>query len=251
MTKANLATNTDSGSDQTKLFRELAAKTCELLSQENITLIPFRSVNVPYFSGLPQEYKTLVLFKLQATLNIYQSTLSNGHSLRDTQRLVWSALKEFGFTGPSDLMNLLENDDDIVEIYDNSQIQLFCNLRFYDFCSFTLEDLFCRPFQELFERANPQATQKILEVGLGMFQGQIKQSTNMTEAGTQVVRELDSPLGFEYEMSIHSFTPLFRKGSQLPEALVAVESARFLNAEEVESTKAQRLSDWESRQPTL
>ncbi len=251
MKTSNLMINSSSGINNHQVFKELATHVCDLLTRENIELIPFSSANVHWFSSLPDKYKSLVLMKLQSTLNIYKTTLAAGHSLRDCKRLLWSALKEFQLSGPSDLLDKLDSKNVIVEIYDNSQIQIFCNLRFYDFCSYTLEDLFCRPFQELFRRDNPEATKRILEVGLGLFQGTINEAADMSTIGTQIVCEIDSPLKYEYEMKIRSFTPLHKKGSRLPEALVALESARFLNHEEVERTKSQRLNDWENRQLTL
>lgn len=210
-------------------FRELAIEVCELLNNENVSFRPFRSKQVPWFANLPEQYKDFVLNKLKATLNIYRQTLASGDSLRESKTLLWKALKEYGLKGPSDLLEHIESNDQIVEIYDNSQIQVFCNLTFYDFCSYTLEELYCRPFPELFERENPEATAKILEIGMGMFQGKIKTTVDMKSAGSQKVKEIDSAFRFQYDMTIQSFIPLFRSSSQVPEALVAIETAKILD----------------------
>lgn len=131
-------------------FIELSTSLVEMLKTEGVKTSPYRE-GLPHFKELNAKSKEIVLERLKFYHDICLEHIVDGQPLRDSQKFTWRALVKLGLTPNSDLISRIEKDD-IVEIYSDDQVQLFRNLEFFDYCSYTLEDLFCIEWWKLFKR---------------------------------------------------------------------------------------------------
>lgn len=105
----------------------------------------------PHFNQLTNLEKTTAIERLQFYYDLCMEQLIEGQSLRDSKKFTWRALVKLGLSPQSDLLDRI-GEGDIVEIYNEEQVQLFRNLEFFDICSYTLEELFCIQWWRLFQR---------------------------------------------------------------------------------------------------
>ncbi len=67
------------------------------------------------------------------------------------QQLTWYALRKLGLKIPSELFSVLESGDS-VEVYTEDVVQIYRNFRFFEYCSYSIEELMTYPYYNLFER---------------------------------------------------------------------------------------------------
>ncbi len=239
----------DSGRDFSLMtnFRLQADKMKELLATAGIDFVAYDDPSLVRFSVLNLEMKLAAIEKLGRLTDIYELTLSQGGTLRNSKMLLWTALKEFRLTFKSDLLSLV-SDDDVVEVYDTNHIQIFCNMKFYEFCSYTIEDIFCRPWHELFERERSEITMTILMAAKDLFTGKVNTYISMDHLGEQSVREINSVLGYEYKMRLKYLSPVFFEQSKKPLGAVAISQARITNEEFVKANESILLAKYQDVQ---
>jgi hypothetical protein len=105
----------------------------------------------PHFNELTTQEKTTAVERLQFYYDLCLDQITEGQSLRDSKKFTWRALVKLGLSPQSDLLDRI-GDGDVVEIYNEEQVQLFRNLEFFDICSYTIEELFCIQWWRLFQR---------------------------------------------------------------------------------------------------
>lgn len=106
---------------------------------------------LPHFSQLGLEEKQTAIDRVKFYHDLCFDHVSEGQSLRDSKRLTWRALVKLGLSPGSNLLDRIESDD-VIEVYNPDQVQIFRNLEFFDICSYTLEELFCIQWWRLFRR---------------------------------------------------------------------------------------------------
>jgi hypothetical protein len=130
-----------SSSDRTHQFRLIADRICSLVSSHSVRLVAYNSPELPLYSALPPSKQAEILDQLKVFQRTIEVTLSNGDSLENVGRSVWHALSTLGFVPPSDIFSKIGNDD-VVEIYDLQNIQLWRNFNFLKICSYTIEEMY-------------------------------------------------------------------------------------------------------------
>ncbi len=101
--------------------------------------------------------------------------------------------------------------------------QIFRNLPFFEFCSYTVEDIYSRPWHELFVREQPAITQKILSM-IAELIANVNRKMMFPDLGVQTTREFDSAKLFVVDLTIKSLGVLFDTKDQ-PQAILSVEHA--------------------------
>lgn len=224
-------------------FEQQSREVCGLLSTANLNLQPYSNSRLSWYSKLTLSQMRDINSRLEVMTRVYKTTLSKDAELRNSKTLMWVALKELGYQFNSDLLELID-DDDVVEVYQfSNHLQVFCNMRFYDLCSYTMEDIFCRPWHELFRREISAFTSEIMKVVIAVQKDNRKETVKMGYLGAQRVIESDSPFRYEYDLTLKYLSPL-RDGTDKIVAFVAIESAEILNHESVEKNKNQLLSQY-------
>jgi len=206
-------------------FIELTLEVQRLGKTVQIEIIPFIDATLPYFSVLPWSKKIHVCQCLQNFVEICHETLASGNSLMDSRALVWNTIKYFKWKPSSDLFaKLLETD--IVEIYDMDHVQIFRNFQFFEFCSYTLEDVFCRPWQDLFVRFDDTVFERLISCLTRLFTNP-SHETIPTDVGFHHIQESKSVFRHTIDIDVKYISKLFGENRQVV-AYVVTESAQFV-----------------------
>lgn len=186
------------------MFKALAEALCSLFHDAGIKVRPYIA-NLPFFSVLPTERKSEILKHFGFYLDLCTAQLQEGQSLRDSQTFTWRALKACGLTPGSDFLQRI-TPGDVVEIYSTTNNQIFRNLEFFDFCSYTLEELFSREWWNLFSRSET-VTNNIMNIASSIFAGEHPKGIHYPVLA-HTVKEISSPEKFEWNMDIKFLGPL-------------------------------------------
>ena len=223
MAEVQLARDIQAGRP-TDEFRAIVEGLAFLLAREGLLRKPYLSADLPLFSKLDQDTQLRVLASLRDYYAVLMESSQEGTSLRDTPVLVWKMLKRLGLTPTDDLFSYISHEK-VVEIYNLENVQIFRNFRFFEICSYTLEELFCKQWWELFRR-DDTITQQIFAVAAAVYGGETKGSA-VPQVGTHLLEEICSPLSFKMEVDIDCLSPLYHRDRIV--AGCAVERARLLN----------------------
>jgi|GEM_PF-1298248 hypothetical protein len=206
-------------------FRILALEVAEFGRMAGVKVTPFQEDSLPHFSKLSSEQQLSAIHYLEKYHNICSAMLDRNEDLKSSYRIVWQALKEYELRPPSNLFDDLKNDY-VIEIYDiASNTQLFRNFKFFTFCSYSLEDLACRPWPELFERDMNSFAEMMVPVQ-GTFSGKIWK--DFRRPIKNYMKEIDSIFHYEMNYALLAAYPL-RALNGAVEAFLVVEDAELLN----------------------
>ncbi|XGC80016.1 hypothetical protein ACES2L_11820 [Bdellovibrio bacteriovorus] len=133
------------------LFKLYSNKICSLIENEGVIIRPYSNPSLSYFNVLSTEEQNEVLHNLESYYQICLDVKKSSRSLRETRYFTECALNHLGYTVDSQMLDKIE-DHHLIEIYSYSQTQMFRSLLFFDVCSYTLEDLYCRKWYSLYER---------------------------------------------------------------------------------------------------
>lgn len=133
------------------LFKLYSNKICALIENEGVIIRPYSNPTLSYFNVLNAEEQAEVLHGLEGYYQICLDVKKASRSLRDTRYFTECALKHLGYSVDPKMLDEIK-DHHLIEIYSYSQTQMFRSLLFFDVCSYTLEDLYCRKWYSLYER---------------------------------------------------------------------------------------------------
>lgn len=184
---------------------------------------PFLSESLPYFNSLSEELQGQVLNRLSFFNEVCSNVVLAGGDLNNPRVMLWHALQSLKFIFPSDLFNYI-SDESVVEIYDQENIQIFRNLRFFDFTSYTLEDLLCRPWVELFSRVDKVQVGLITEAIRSIYDNKVKTILPMSHIGHNHIIETSSPFKLHVDAVLDYLSPIFNRSHQLV-GYIAIETA--------------------------
>lgn len=169
-------------------FKRTAGKISMIFSTQGMRVRPFVD-GLPHFGRLSVDKQMDIIKNLKFYLELCEEQMAEGQSLRDNLSFTWKALGKLGLTPKSDLFSLVK-DDDILEIYNSESRQLYRNLRYYDFCSYSIEELYSLEWWNLFSR-DGDITLKLFEESHKIFNGEVDTHI-FSETREHVVSELNS-----------------------------------------------------------
>lgn len=187
---------------------------------------PFVSERLPYFNPLSDISKNAVIANLKLFNQVCEQVVASGGSVLDSRVMIWHVLKLMDFIFPSDLFDHITSDH-IVEIYDFNNIQIFRNLRFFDATSYSLEELLCRPWVDIFSRKDNSQISKITDVLTKMRSKEITGLISLKDIGVNRIIETDSPFLLQNDALIHFAAPITNKSKQVV-SYIAIESAELM-----------------------
>lgn len=157
------------------------------IQEEGLILRPYASSSLPYFERLSNSEQNDVLANIANYDAICSEVRKNGNSLKDNKVMLKTALQKFGWSIAPELYDQIQ-EDHIVEIYNLQHTQVFCGFRFFCYCSYTLEDLYCRKWYHLFERN--EIDQDYMMKNVGHFVQQSPPQAMRLDSHPHEVREL-------------------------------------------------------------
>lgn len=220
--QSNLIRNTN---ELNKKFIEYSLQISEFASLQKIKITPFNNFELPIFNNLPECNQFTIVSNLEVYRNICEKITLELGSNSDFSQSIWIALKSLELVPSSDLFNYLKVNR-IVEIHNLDGQQMFRNLYFFKFCSYTLEELYCIPWIELFDRP-PENTKQMIDFVHKMSKVKLNQTHVITEIDPHITIESKS----KYKMCLNYkplyYSPLFSKDGEVIAGL-AIEEAETL-----------------------
>lgn len=189
-----------------------------------VRILGYKSTELPLFNSLPLANRKQILDCLTVHLDICNQTINAGHSLKDSKQLLWYALKKLGYVPPADLFELIQNDM-VVEVHNSELQQVFRNFTYYKYCSYTLEELHCTPWPELYER-DMNCHLSIINTVSRLYSGEKRIIKH--ESDRHIVTEKKSVLGYEMDYQL-LYAAGLKGSSKKVEAVLLCEKANILN----------------------
>jgi hypothetical protein len=202
-------------------FKRLTETFSDFAAREGLKVSPYKNSEPSFFGALPAEQQHGVLAHFANYVGVCKETLAGGEPLSQDRLFLWRMFHNMGVHPSSDLMSSILNGD-VVEIYNADYVQVFRNLAFFSYCSFTLDELLCRPFWELFRR-DPSVQNRLMAVGVAMFQHKIT-GTQLLDIGPHTVDEIDSPACYHSVIENKIASPLFDAGGKIIAVVTTIRS---------------------------
>ncbi|MDG0816087.1 hypothetical protein [Bdellovibrio svalbardensis] len=195
-----------------KQFKILSEELSDLIEKEGWVVRPYQMDSLPFFSALSDEMKQSVCEELKEYLGICRQTQAAGHSISDARFLVNEAREHHGFYFHEDVNKLIEKGD-VVEFYTSNHLQIFRTFNYFEYTSYTIEDIYCRPWFSLYER-DDEVTKRILEMAVPVFAG--KQLTPLLlDVGVHLITERYSLERLQLRNKANWIAPLFKDEDQI------------------------------------
>ena len=129
--------------------KELFVRLSALLAGHGIEAKPWRDASLPAFRKLDIKGQERVLGHLEEIC--VQMEIHRDRDLDTIQnQILWRVSHQFGFRFPANLFEELPKDA-VIELYSKEGTQIFRSLQFFRLCSYTLEEIYCTPWFELFD----------------------------------------------------------------------------------------------------
>ncbi len=116
-------------------------------------------------------------------------------------------------------------EDDIIEIYNNESRQLYRNFRYFDFCSYSIEELYSLEWWNLFSR-DANITSQLIEESQKIFSNTVDTHI-FSEIREHMVTELASVDKLANSYRVRLFSPLVV--NKKTEAMIVVIEAKALS----------------------
>jgi hypothetical protein len=203
-------------------FVALSTQLSQFLNLEGIASRPY-AADLPHFKKLSLTKKRAVVTHLESYMSLCVDHQMERQALRDSKKFTWRALQKFGFTPTSDFLDKISNAD-VVEIYSEDHTQLFRNFEFFSFCSYTLEELFCLEWWNLFRR-DPKVDVQILAMANQIFAGKAPEGF-CKNLETHILEEAQSQDRFKIKYEMQCYLPLYK--NRRVEAVVSIVRAELV-----------------------
>jgi hypothetical protein len=206
-------------------FRLLVEGFASILHDEGIAIEPYVGDFPRQFCSLDGDQQGAVLSSFERYLQVCAETIASGYHLKSDRQLLWQSLKNFGLCPTSDMMEHIE-DGDLIEIYTNTGIQIFRNARLFPHCSYSLDDLLCKPWWQLFRR-DQAVTDEILAMTRDLYSGR-NPNTQIYTMAPFYLEEVESPRLYRCLVQNKIMSPL--RDKQDSSSIAGVTVAKILES---------------------
>lgn len=191
-------------------FIHLAHSVVHILQQYGLDIRPYRSLENLAFAKLPAEIQVKYLGHFRNYAEVMAETHGAGHDLRESKFLIWNMLNRLGYRAVDDVISKV-TDNQIVEIYNAENIQVFRNLPFFKVCSYSIDEILSLPWWELYKR-DDQISQKIFQYASQVLNGEIE-TTVQPDIPVHYLEEKDSFNCHKMDIVVKLMSPLVSQSS--------------------------------------
>ncbi len=222
--------DTSSVESRVERFLQAAHLIAKLAHDKGFRVRVAEDTNLPIFRSLAPHTQVEVVDKIEKSCDIYRMAAmspylqASAESFDKTTTLVWAACSRFGLRPPSDFFDKL-TDEDVIQVYSQEGIHQFSNLKFFEVCSYTLEQIHCMPWHLLWIR--DQGELDFLTNAVISMLGQDQKKTIEFNRPLHVVKEVISPLKYETTYSLRYGAPLFCRETGEKRGLIVSESVKL------------------------
>lgn len=204
-------------------FRMLSEELSSFIEQEGWSVRPYGIESLPFFQQLVEEEQAATVVRLTQYLEICRKVYSKGRRLKEMPYFVETALDYYGYQiSPQAIEQLHEDESRVVEFYCRSHTQFFRTLNFFEFASYTIEDIYCRQWVHLYQR-DVEVSQRVFTKANEVLSGAMKEPVIITEK--QEIRERVSLERLQLFMNRLYLEPLLHKDGIA--GLVAIEDCAW------------------------
>lgn len=195
-------------------FLALAQKFANLARREGLQLVPYSSTYVPHFAALSEAEQENVICKIYSLVDICQRLQSQKKSAGDARALTSEYLNSIDVQAPEGLIEAIDPEDS-VDIYTPQHQMIFATLAYFRSFSYSLEELFCRPWTDLYASDTPYVREKYLELAQRLVSGREKGVIKIDSIPNHVAFEQLRPAKLAIVAIPKVATPLFNAGGQI------------------------------------
>lgn len=188
-------------------FIDLSVRLQKVLDQEKFHIVPFEDASLPFFSKLTPSEQQLIIDQLKNLLEIGWDLHSQEKKITEPANLIRTFFKKFNLHAPAWVVDSITNND-IVDVYSLDSRLIIASLNFFDICTYSVEELFCRPWAELFYREGETHIQ-IYQLCRSLLNGEITQPVDMTYIPQHKVRETYSSEERYVILQPRIFSPIY------------------------------------------
>lgn len=133
------------------MFRTLCEELSSFIELEGLVVRPYGQETLPYFQRLTAEQQDDAIKNLQNYIRICKIVFEEGGVLRDSTFFLHKALNFYGYSHAPKALEDFQNDE-LAEFYSSEHAPLFRNISYFENASYTLEDIYSRPWIHLYDR---------------------------------------------------------------------------------------------------
>lgn len=191
-------------------FRTLCEELSRLIEQEGWVVRPYSHPAMNFFKQLSPREREWAVNRLQDYLNICRQAHRSGNFIKDARFLVRQGLKHFDFSCDVKVEDYIQSKY-VVEFYGLDHRQIFRTFNFFEFTSYTIEDMYCRLWFDLYRRE--ESVTKFLFESVGpMMSGQSLDPVYFTTE-EHIVEERASLEMLRFWVKEYCVTPLIHKNA--------------------------------------
>lgn len=200
----NTKLNTNENLEILGAFSKAVKELSQLLKPE-FHVLPFKGESAIHFPALDLERQTNILNSLNRYVQLCREIIEAGQKISNDRVVLWRIISSLRLKPTGDLFDQID-DGDLIEIYDDRNIQIFRNFQFFRVCSYTLDDLLCRPWWELFRR-DLNIINRIMKTAEKIYAQNMRHSISL-DFGRHTVDEIDSPRRYHAVVENKILSPL-------------------------------------------
>jgi hypothetical protein len=190
-------------------FKQMCLYFTDLLAQEGTRTRPFSLPTLPFFSKLSMEKKVQAIESIGYALEVFEETRAEGFRLNDSPKLIWRSLQKLGWQPPSDVFDKM-GESDVIVVYGDRHTNVFQNLRFFDWVSFSLEELYSTPFYQ-YSRREAWAAEAAYLLASETISG-MRPTTFVPDIREHYCEEVGTPELVKFYLHYRCIAPLRRSG---------------------------------------
>lgn len=188
-------------------FIDLSVKLQKALGKEGLFIIPFEEPGLPFYSNLSREQRAQIIEQMKTLLELTTDMQANNLKVTEPANLIRAFFKKFNLHAPNWVLDSITKQD-IVDVWNLDSRLVIASFNFFDICAYSLEELFCRPWAELFSRDSEVHIQ-IYQLCRSLLNGEITQPVDMTYIPQHKVRETYAPEDRYAVMQPRIFSPVY------------------------------------------
>ena len=146
-------------------FLEAADTIVELAAEDGFTVRPYLDRELPVFSSLAPAEAGYALTRIETMVGVCKFARARGERLQDSRAMLACYLEVSGSTTEPGVLDQIE-DDHTLEIYSTDHKLVFAALKSLDVTSYSLEEIYCRPWTELLSRDVPGISEALYQVAI-------------------------------------------------------------------------------------
>lgn len=147
--KVREAPGSGSDSDHHQTFAELATRLAELAGKEGLNIVPYKDPALIHLKQADFAQREHAFKMLSLMIQLFEQMHQSGHKISDTTAVLWAFCRAWKYMPAGDFQDKIQ-EHDMLDIYNEHGQLIFANLRFFAITSYSLEELYFRPWHKLF-----------------------------------------------------------------------------------------------------